>query len=635
MKDLFFISIVGFILFSVRAQSQVTVKDTIFLTSFSDSVSLDEVVVKGSKIPKMNSRWSDMQPVDLVTVGGANGNLYQALKTLPGTQLQGESGRLLVRGGSSDETQTYIDGMHVLNPYTTTGVNTPARGRYSPFMFSGINLSTGGYSQEYGEALSAVLPLETKDNSPINKWGINPSTIGIGSGGNHSFRKGSVALNLDYQNLAPYNKVYSGRIDFEKPYEMFTGATQFRYLPAENIIFKIYAGYDRTDFSNYTADDHYLFSLKEDNVYLNATIRAKTSSGWNWFAGVAYSFFDRKIDGAAVSDDNWSERQSELHLKAKLTKRLYPFLQLDMGVESFLRRYRTHYSLAPFIDQKNITPTLEAGFVAATLYPLENLRAELSFRTEYTSLNRKMNYSPRLALCYNWNGVILSATAGRYTQSADNKYLAQQPSLHSEVCEQYNVGALYEAAGRFYKVEAYYKKYNRLALFTPDGLTSDGYGNSKGIDFYFEDRSLLKNFEYYLSYSFTVSKRKYLEYNELTTPQYATRHNASLVLKYSVPKLRTIISLTEGIASGRPYHNPNRPGLMNDEAKLYNSLDFGITFLATKKIIAYASATNILCRKNEFGRVDGIPLRASSDHFFYLGVFITLGKKAAYDVSNF
>ena len=38
---------------------------------------------------------------------------------------------------------------------------------------------------------------------------------------------------------------------------------------------------------------------------------------------------------------------------------------------------------------------------------------------------------------------------------------------------------------------------------------------------------------------------------------------------------------------------------------------------------------------DEFGRIDGKPLLASSDHFFYLGVFITLGKKAAYDVSNF
>ena len=42
------------------------------------------------------------------------------------------------------------------------------------------------------------------------------------------------------------------------------------------------------------------------------------------------------------------------------------------------------------------------------------------------------------------------------------------------------------------------------------------------------------------------------------------------------------------------------PGLMNDEVKPYNSLDLGVTFLASKKVIIHASTSNILCRKNEF-----------------------------------
>jgi hypothetical protein len=121
----------------------------------------------------------------------------------------------------------------------------------------------------------------------------------------------------------------------------------------------------------------------------------------------------------------------------------------------------------------------------------------------------------------------------------------------------------------------------------------------------------------------------------LTTPQYATRHNASLVLKYTIPRWGTIIGLTNRFSSGRPYHNPLRAGLMNDEVKPYNSLDLGLTFLPSRKVIIHASASNILCRKNEFGRVDNKSVLATSDHFFYIGVYITLGKKAAYDVSNF
>lgn len=642
MKRLILLFSIGALLMTQHSEAQTAVTDTVFLQLYTDSVDLKEVVVKGKKTPVANSRWSDMHPVELVTVGGANGDLYHALQTLPGTQIQGESGRLLVRGGSSDETQTYIDGMHVLNPYTATGINSPSRGRYSTFMFSGVNLESGGAPLEYGDALSAVLPLETKDKSPVNKLGINASSVGLGGGGTRAFDKGSLSVNLDYQDLCVYDCIYSGRTDFEDPYRMMTGSAQFRYHPDDATLFKIYFGYDRTDFSNYEGQERRLFDLGENNFYVNTTFRKRTSGKWNWFAGVAYGFFEQKIGNVTVSGDNWTERQQELHAKAKVYKRLSPSFRFDMGVESFLRRYENHYQMAEGIDSRNeMSPTLSAGFLSATYYPIEQLKAELSFRAEYASLNRRMNFSPRLAVNYYMGDVVFSATAGRYTQLPVNQLLVQNDKLRSESCIQYNLGVQHEGAGRFYKAELYYKKYDCLALVeqgslhAAEVLTSNGYGYSKGFDLFFNDRVLVKNLEYQLSYTYNISRRKYQEYAELTVPQYATRHNAALVVKYSIPRIGTIIGLTNRFSSGRPYHNPDLPGLMNDEVKPYNSLDLGLTFLPSKKVIIHASATNILCRKNEFGRIDNKAILASNDHFFYIGVFITLGKKAAYDVSNF
>lgn len=646
MKRLILLFSMGAVLFVQRSEAQTAATDTVFLQIYNDSVVLKEVVVKGKKTPVANSRWSDMHPVELVTVGGANGDLYHALQTLPGTQIQGESGRLLVRGGSSDEAQTYIDGMHVLNPYTATGMNTPARGRYSTFMFSGVNLESGGAPLEYGEALSAVLPLETKDKSSVNKLGINASTVGFGGGGTRAFDKGSLSVNLDYQDLCVYDRIYSGRIDFKDPYRMMTGSAQFRYHPDDATLFKIYFGYDRTDFSNYEGQERRQFDLGENNFYLNSTFRKRTSGEWNWFMGAAYGFFEQKKGNASLLGDNWMERHQELHAKAKVFKYLAPAFRLDMGVESFIRRYENHYhyqmAKAEGIDNRNeMSPTISAGFLSAAYYPIEQLKAELSFRTEYTSLNRRMNFSPRLAVNYYLGDVVLSATAGRYTQLPINKLLVQNDELKSESCIQYNLGVQHESTGRFYKAELYYKKYDHLALVeggtvsAADILTSNGYGHGKGIDLFFNDCVSVKNLEYQLSYTYNISKRKYQEYPELTTPQYATRHNAALVVKYSIPRIGTIVGLTNRFSSGRPYHNPNLPGLMNDEVKPYNSLDLGLTFLPSRKVIIHASATNILCRKHEFGRVDNKAILASNDHFFYIGVFITLGKKAAYDVSNF
>lgn len=647
MKRRIIIFTFSWMLCMLPAAAQKAVTDTVRLRFSIDSIGLQEVLVKGRKTPAANSRWSDMRPVELVTTGGANGDLYKALQTLPGTQLQGETGQLLVRGGSSHETQTYIDGMHVLNPYTSTGINSPSRSRYSTFMFSGVNLASGGASQEYGDALSAVLPLDTKDHSNINKVGVNASVVGVGGGGTRTFDKGSLSVDLNYQNLSLYDKIYSGRKEFKKPYRLYSGATQFRYSPSDATIFKIYAQYDRTDFSTYEGTERRPFGLGEDNVYVNTTLRHRTSEGWNWFAGAAYSFYEQKIGSAASVGDNWLEGQQEVHLKAKVFKRLSPAFRMDLGVESYLRRYENRYLLSEIDDRNRMSPTITAGFLSATYYPVEQLKAELSFRTEYTSLNRKLNFSPRLAVNYHWGEVMLSGTIGRYTQQPENSYLVRRPELDSEVCVQYNLGAQYEHEGRFYKAELYYKDYNRLAMAETNALTetdadtrtarltSGGHGHSRGIDLFFHDRALLKNFEYQFAYTYNISKRKYHEYPELTTPQYATRHNAAVVLKYSVPRLHSIIGLTNRFSSGRPYHNPALPGLMNDEVKPFNSLDLGLTFLASRKVIIHASATNILCRKNEFGRVDNKPILASSDHFFYVGVFITLGKKAAYDTSNF
>lgn len=119
-------------------------------------------------------------------------------------------------------------------------------------------------------------------------------------------------MNLDYQDLCVYDRIYSGRTDFKDPYRLLTVSTQFRYHPDEATLFKIYFGYDRTDFSNYEGEMHAddavqafsankeqtqarrLFGLGEDNIYVNATFRKSVSDGWNWFAGAAYGFTEQE-----------------------------------------------------------------------------------------------------------------------------------------------------------------------------------------------------------------------------------------------------------------------------------------------------------------------------------------------------
>lgn len=112
---------------------------------------LDAVVITAGTFEAGDkARVSVLKPLDIVTTAGAAGDIIGALTTLPGAQTVGESGRLFVRGGEANETQTFVDGMRVAQPYGATANNTPTRSRFSPFLFSGVSFSTGGYSAEYG-----------------------------------------------------------------------------------------------------------------------------------------------------------------------------------------------------------------------------------------------------------------------------------------------------------------------------------------------------------------------------------------------------------------------------------------------------------------------------------------------------
>jgi hypothetical protein len=93
----------------------------------------------------------------------------------------------------------------------------PVRGRFSPFLFKGINYSLGGYNSEYGQALSSVLPMETKDFVANNKFGISLSRFSIGAGGTNCWSKGSLSFNSDFMNMGAYNQVFPHKIDWINP----------------------------------------------------------------------------------------------------------------------------------------------------------------------------------------------------------------------------------------------------------------------------------------------------------------------------------------------------------------------------------------------------------------------------------
>ena len=306
------------------------------ITMHERATAIDEVVVTASTYSFGKSdNFKTMDALDVVMAGNSCGDIVAALQTLPGTQKVGESGKLYVRGGESDECQTFVNGMHVLVPYSTNVENNAVRGRFSPFLFKGINFSLGGYGGEYGQALSAVLPMETTDVATADKLGVSASLVDWNVGGTKAFNTSSLSFNADYTSMGIYNALFPDRYDWTRPYRKLSGEAQYKVDLSSASVMKTYVGYDLTSIGQEI--DSRRLSLTEHNSYANATLNTSLGHGCSLFTGMACSWLLNNIDNALTRGDHYHNARTEVHLKAEVRKVFSPVMKMSAGAEDYIR----------------------------------------------------------------------------------------------------------------------------------------------------------------------------------------------------------------------------------------------------------------------------------------------------------
>lgn len=341
------VSMIGY--HEVRLQAPINEMHDLQILIREIPLNLDEVVVQaGSFILKGTSTVDRKSAVDVATTAGSEGDLFKAITLLPGAQATGTDGRLLIRGGDSSESQTFIDDMHVLSPYGATFPYQQARSRYSPFFFSGVNFSMGGFSSEYSQSLSSVLPLYTRDEAKDSKTGVSLMNVSLGGGGTKAWKKASLSFNGDYGNMDSYNRLFypEQHERWKTPVRFSSLQKQFRYSPKENTHFKTFLTFDRTTFNQIRTPsfgESHEMDFAENNLYLNSTFRTRGRSGMKYFAGIAYALNRRDIAGARLQDDLLKELETELHVKVKAGKRFTELYKLEFGAEHFVKQYRMDY----------------------------------------------------------------------------------------------------------------------------------------------------------------------------------------------------------------------------------------------------------------------------------------------------
>lgn len=592
-----------------------------------------------------NSKVNALQPLDVVTTASALGDFVGALQTLPGTTTVAEDGRLFVRGGEADETQIFIDGIRVFTPYTPSTNNIPTRGRYSPFLFDGITFSTGGYSAEYGQALSSVLLLNTIETPDLEKTDIGIMTVGATIGNTQKWKKNSLSINTSYINLAPYIGLFPDRNDWKKPFESTSGEAVFRQK-LDNGLFKFYSAFDASNFQ-LTQDDINVsegigFKLKNNNLYLNGSYKGMLNDIWTIFGGMSYTYAKNKV---RINDANVNNDENSIHAKLKLNKRFSSRFKLNFGTELFSTKFVENFQsvFMSYLDY-GYSNSIFAAYAETDIFFSKSLALKTGVRAEYSSLFKAFTIAPRVSLAYKTSkNSQLSLAYGNFYQNPNSDILKFTTDVESKRTDHYILNYQLNKEGKMFRVEAYYKNYDNLVKYNTefpdyDSMYSNlGDGFARGIDVFWRDNRSVKSLDYWLSYSYLDSERNHKNYPMDAQPNFANTHNLSMVGKYWIEDWKSQIGMSYNFASGRTYTNPNETGFLNSKTKSYNSLSLNWAYLISPQKILYMSVNNALGFNNVNGyqyantpNTNGIyerrTLKPAADQFFFIGFFWTISE---------
>jgi vitamin B12 transporter len=631
-------------------------------------------------------RGAVLSSLDIATTAGSNADITAALKTLPGAQQIGEQEGLFVRGGAGYEAKQYIDGTLVNNPYNTSVPDIAQRGRFSPFLFKGTVFSTGGYSALYGQALSSVVLLESLDlpeKSEIDAT-ISPIVVGLGTQQLAKDKNSSYGFSYNYVNPAVYFAAIKQVPDYFSMPQYHNADANFRIRTKGGGMIKYYTtfayndlGLRRQDWDSLNMND--AFSLANHNWYNNLSWKEYLNNGWKMDLGASFStnldnigqqvqntFNQNKSFPDSIFWMNFKnfgviQRQNLSQVKAVFDKKLGTLSAIRFGTEYWYAYNNQNYRSTEYNTDTTTKfhDNFNAVFVESDIFLTNELAAKVGVRYEHSTVINRSDIAPRISLAYRTGpSAQISLAYGTFYQKPENSQLYYSTNIGFTKATHYILNYQKMTKDRIFRVEAYYKKYEDLIKTVPVNYFFSKYDNSgsgyaKGFELFWRDKKSIKDFDYWISYSYLDTKRNYLNYTSQLMPNFAATHTASIVMKRFFTKIKSGVNLTYSYATGRPYYNfildpTNKYNLAESgKTKDFNSLNFSAEYVpsvgnakAKTFVVLFASVSNVLGYNSVYGynfSYNGQykqPITPPANRFYFIGCFLSWGVDRSQDAIN-
>lgn len=302
---------------------------------------------------------------------------------------------------------------------------------------------------------------------------------------------------------------------------------------------------------------------------------------WANEGGVSFS---HNTDYLKIDNAQYQRRHELLDIKQKFTHKFNNVFKIKTGAEMFLHDY-SETDKTQQVSQNN--HHWQAAIFSEARWSVSNLLSvQGGLRGHYAYQTQHFTLEPRLAFAVKpYQDGNISLAAGAFSQEADAQISIKNPQIEEAHAKHIQLSFQHGSDKRFFKVESYFKKYNDLPVLENGVFQSEGKGVAKGIDFFFRDKKSIKNLDYWVTYDYVHSRRSYNQYTSQVQPTFAPTHSLSVVSKYWIPSMKTMLGGTFSWNSGYPYNNPNLPGEMNSVSPNYGDLSLSLSYLLRQNLI--------------------------------------------------
>lgn len=387
-------------------------------------LALDEIIVTPSRVSLLSSEpvaGLDLDREEILALPHLGDDIFRALTLLPGVSGEEVSARFNIRGGRPDEVLILFDRVELYEPYHLKDYSSSIS-IIPPRALREVNLTTGGFSAQFGDRMGGVLEMTTQRPDRTRRvLGLSLLNAEVGGSGafaedrGHwigSLRRGALDLTLDFlgQRQKPVFWDTFGKLDYQlKPGQLLSLHTLHSDDSLDALLFEP----DSVENFHTSYTNSYLWfglqSLLGPRLFVDSTlslgrIERDRRGSEDEFDGGAFDVSDgRRFDALSLKQD-WS---------LQATERSY----LSWGFE--VRQLETVYDyqnlndfgdvLVDIRDQPRAMTTLFQETLRGQSYSLyatdrwrlrDPLTLEFGWRFDHHTLTDDSDFSPRFNLVY-------------------------------------------------------------------------------------------------------------------------------------------------------------------------------------------------------------------------------------------